>query len=323
MNPTVSVASGGILAGILFIYGVSGLVDVDPGELAIPIKKLGENRGMQDYEYDTGTYWVEPFLYDIAKYNVKWHDEFFEALEAKTKDGQPVSVDVSLQVALKDDLVGYLHETVGKDYFDEKVRPVMRSAIRNKISTQESDMIYTAQGRQDVQDFIQTYLDERLTEFGIQTEVNLRDIAFQNGDFIATIERKAREAQNVQIQKRQAEAMVYTANKIAEEARGAKEARVQAAEAQKEELRLEGEGQKLRDEAIAAGNLALKKAEAEGQRLLVEAYAGNPETVASIEWARNVGNKIEIWGIPTGAPGTSSIVDLNSVIKEGFGGKKQ
>jgi hypothetical protein len=100
-----------------------------------------------------------------------------------------------------------------------------------------------------------------------------------------------------------------------------KQKRIKEAEAEKEELRLQGEGKKLRDIEIAAGNLALFKAKAEGTRLQVLAY-GSGDTYASVKWAESIGPDFQVYGVPTGAPSTSSIVDLNSVIQGAFKGVK-
>lgn len=311
------------LAIFVFGFGLAGITDVDPGEAAIPIKKLGENKGMQDYTYDTGLHWVNPVTYDVVIYDVKWKENLIEDIPSQTADGQPVLVDLSLSTAIEDSKAPLLHEKIGRNWFDERVYPLLFSSVRNLVPLEESDAVYTAEGRQVIQDSIQERLDTILNPFGILTVVNLRAVDFQNADFVRTIEEKAKEAQNVQIQERQAEAMVFTANKMAEEARGKKEARVQAAEAMKEELRLEGEGNQLRDEATAAGNLALALAEAEGKEALVNAYAGDPSIVAQIEWARNVGPNVKVYGFPTGAQGTTSLMDVNGVLKGALNGGKQ
>ena len=69
-------------------------------------------------------------------------------------------------------------------------------------------------------------------------------------------------------------------------------------------------------------NDALKvkvSAEAEGVRLRREALSGaGGQELVSIEWAKNVGSKIQIYGVPTGAPGTTSVMDINKVIQGAF-----
>lgn len=62
------------------------------------------------------------------------------------------------------------------------------------------------------------------------------------------------------------------------------------------------------------GILAIARAKAEGTRLQVQAY-GSGETYASVKWAENLAPKLKIYGIPTGAPGTTSLMDLNGMLQ--------
>jgi hypothetical protein len=50
--------------------------------------------------------------------------------------------------------------------------------------------------------------------------------------------------------------------------------------------------------------------------------AGGSELV-SIEWAKQLGPNVKVYAFPTGAPGTSSIMDLNGIMQGALtGGKK-
>jgi hypothetical protein len=90
---------------------------------------------------------------------------------------------------------------------------------------------------------------------------------------------------------------------------GQKLKRIAEAEANREELKLEGEGQRLKQEEEAKGILAIAKAKAEGTRLQVNAY-GSGATYASVKWAESIGPDFKVYGVPVGAEGTTTIMDL-------------
>lgn len=316
--PGSSVVAGVALIAVLGLYGLAGITSIEPGEVGILIKMLGSNRGMQEQTLDTGTHWVEPISYDVATYDVKFkqYDEGVVDMPSQTKDGQPILVDLSLEIGLADKYVPFLHENVGTDWYANIVYPAVRSAVRNTTTMQKSDQIYTGIGRANVQKTMQDSLDTKLDQYGILLTVNLRDIEFTNTEFIGTLEKKAIAAQNVIIEERNADAAQKTAIKMANLAEGAKQERIKAAEAQKEEQKLDGEGRQLLKEADAKGILAIAKAEAEGVRLRREALSGSGgKELVQIEWARNLGPNVKVYMVPTGAPGTTSLMDINGMMQ--------
>lgn len=315
----ISFVSGIVLITFLILFGIAGIVDIDPGEVGLLVKKVGTNRGMQKETMDTGTRWVNPITYDVPIYDARFKQYVLSDVETQTKDGQPVLVDVSLQMGLDDGKIPWLHEHVGKDYWEQVVYPALRSAIRDKVPSKLSDEIYTSEGREGVQKAIQNVLSQKFDPMGILITVNLRDIDFTNADFIKTLERKAMAAQNVVIEERNAEAAAQVAIKTANIAEGNKQKSIKEAEAERERLRLQGEGERLQKEEQAKGILAVKSAEAEGARLLTNAYTGEgARYVAQIEWARHLGPNVKVYGVPTGAPGTNSLIDINGVLKGAF-----
>lgn len=321
MRNIVQMVSVGVLLAIGAIYGLAGITIVDPGEVGIIVKMIGSERGMQSETLDTGARWVDPFRYDVIVYDTKsrQHYDGLSDMPSQTKDGQPILVDISLELMLIDENVPLLHEHIGKNYYSQVVYPTLRSAVRNTTTTQLSDEIYTGKGRSHVQQSLQSIMDEKLEPNGIKAVVNLRDVEFTNTDFVATLEQKAKAAQKVVIEERNAEAAQQTAIKMANLAEGEKQKRIKAAEADREERRLKGEGDRLEKEEAAKGNLALYRAEAEGTRLQVRAYGGG-DTYASVKWAENMGPNIKVYGFPTGSPGTSSIMDLNGLMSGAFSG---
>ncbi len=311
----------GVMGFIGFIYWMSGFNEVEPGEYAIVIQQFGAEKGVKKEGLNVGTHWVEPFYYDVEVYDTRAKQYPME-VHASTKDGQPVQVEVTFEISLKADMVKTLHSTIGRDYYNRVVEPAARASIRDALPTQLSDTVYTDEGRTLIQASIVADLkDKRIETRGIIVSVNLQQVRFLNQEFVATLEEKARAAQQATIQERLAEAAEQEAIKVANIAEGEKQKRIKAAEAQREEARLTGEGSRLQKEEEAKGLLAMVTAEATGVRLKREALSGRGGAeMVSIAWAENLGPNVKVWGVPTGAPGTSTIVDLNAVLQGAFKG---
>jgi len=310
-----------VLSCIGILYGLSGITDIEPGEVGLKVQKIGLERGIDKHTLDTGIHWIEPFTNDVAIYDTRLKQYDLPDVPAQTKDGQPILVDMSVEIGLIDEHVPTLHETIGSNYYHQVVYPALRAALRNSTTRKMSDEIYTGVGRVFIQNSMEKTLRDKLKPKGIHIALNLRDISFQNQDFVKTIELKAKASQQVVIETRRAEAAVQAAIKVKNVAEGEKQKRIKAAEANAEEQRLEGVGRRAQKEQDAKGILAIAKAEAEGVRLRREALsgAGGAELV-SIEWAKNLGPNVKVYGIPTGSPGTSALMDLNGLLGGAFKG---
>ncbi len=288
--------------------------------MGIVVKNIGENKGMQEVTLDTGLHWIEPFVYDVVVYDTRLRQELLEDVQSNTRDGQPIAVDVSFEYGLLDHGVPGLHENVGQAYFDQVVYPAARSAIRNTTSTKSSDEVYTGIGRAEVQAELDRVLSSKLEPMGIRITANLRDVTFVNEDFVKVLERKASAAQEEEIQTRYAEAAVQEAIKVKNAAEGEKFKREQAAQAkqievelaataERERLILQGQGERLQQEERAQGILAVGQAEADVIKLKANALAGSGgDAYRDIQILGGLGESVEYYGTPTGAPGTSTYI---------------
>jgi len=310
-----------IIAVFAIFYSLGGLNTVEPGEYAIKIKQFGDNKGVMDKGLSVGTHWVDPTIYDVEVYDTK-AKQFPMEIHSTTKDGQPVKVSVTFEISLQHNKVKNIHSLIGRDYYNRVVEPAARAAVRDALPTQLSDTVYTGEGRLLIQQSIVEDLEEkRIEQRGILVSVNLQEVRFLNEGFIGVLEEKAKAAQQEEIQLRYALAAEQEAIKVGNVAEGEKQKRIKAAEAKRAELRLQGEGYRDQKIAEAEGNLAILRAEAEGVKLKREALSGRGGAeLVSIAWAENLGPNIKVYGVPTGAPGTSTIVDLNSVLKGAFQG---
>jgi regulator of protease activity HflC (stomatin/prohibitin superfamily) len=301
------------------LMGIGGLTTINPGEVGILVKMIGSDRGMQKETLDTGWRWVNPLTYDVEVYDVKFAQYDMAQTSAETLDGQPVVLDLSFEIGLTDAQVPQLHETVGKGWYRQVVYPRARTAVRNATSGQLSEVIYTAAGRNAVRDAVALELAS-LKGRGFDITVNVRNLKFVNQDYVAKLEQKAAASQDEEIETRLALAAIQEAIKVANVAEGAKQKRIKEAEAAAQEQLLAGQGLRDRKVEEAKGILAIASAEAEGTRLQVMAY-GSGDTYASVKWAESLGPKFQVYGVPVGAAGTTSIMDIAGTLS-GMGTRK-
>lgn len=298
-----------VISILILFVGFSGLTSIEPGEVGVLVKNWGGNRGMQPNTLNTGMHWVNPWVYDAIVYDTRIRQYPLEDVQAQTGDGQPIDLDLTINVGLVDKNVPILHERIGPSYYERIILPVVDASIKNRTATQLSDRVYTGAGRLAIQEGIEEDLRTALQEYGISASVNLQDVRFQNPEFVRILEQKAGAAQQEEINRRNAIAAEQEAIRVENVARGQRLKTIQEAEAEKERLRLIGEGNQLRDEATARGNLALASAEAEGLRLKNEALSGRgAQYIASMEWARYMGPNVKVYGAPVGAPGTNTYI---------------
>lgn len=311
---------GLVLAAFGVIYALAGYTGIEPGEVGVVVKNLGKDRGMQDYTWDTGAHWADPFVFDAIVYDTRLKQYSLvgaNAVQANTADGQPVRVDVSFEIGLVDAGVPNLHENVGVNYYEQVVLPLARSTLRNATAKLLSDEIYTGAGRIAIQTDIDATLQAELSPLGIRIETNLRDITFLNADFVDTLEEKAIAAQQEEIKRREAAAAEQEAFRVQNVAQGQRFKVIEEATAERERLRLQGEGLRLRDEEAAMGILAIATANAEGRRLMNVALSGpGGSLIRDIEVLGGLGQNVEFYGVPTGAAGTSTYI-----IAEALAGK--
>lgn len=314
-------AAAAVLGLFGLIYGFAGVTSIEPGEVGILVKTLGSNTGIQQSVLGAGTTWIEPFSYDVRVYDARLTQYPVEDTRSSTKDGQPIDVDASLEIGLVADKVPQLAQSVVPDWFEQVVYPSAITEIRQATASILSDEIYTGEGRSRAQDLSSKALAEQYEPLGIRVRVNIKDVNFLNEDYVKTLEAKAKAAQQEVINQRLAKAAEADAIRVANVAEGMKQKSIKEAEAARETSKLAGEGSRLKAEEEAKGNLALALAEAKGVEARRQALEGaGGERMVQLEWARQLGPNVKVYAVPTGAPGTATFMDLNSVLKGAFSG---
>lgn len=318
---------GGVIVVLVLMFLVTtfGWINVKPIEVAVEINKIAGriNPAPKGVGYHFLNRWItDMVVYKVAarafpsdtmanEYGSKYN------LDLKTNDGQNISVDLTIIYALKANEVPQLHQQIGPNYEDQVLLPQIRSEARIIVGKFAAEEIY--QGK--VRDSIQKELRERLIATVSQyPAIQIHDALIRHFSFSPEFEKKIEEkklaAQQVEINKNRALAQEEESKRQEAEARGGKLKVIQEAEGSAASVRLAADAQRYQLEQEALGNLARYKAEAEGKKLLADALGGG-SNVVSLKFAENIPNKLQIWGIPTGANNTS-IMDLSGVFGNVF-----
>jgi len=314
-----------ILLLLLLIISISaGCVKIEPGKVGVLTNNIVK-RGVYPKPLDTGFRIVIPIAQEVEIYNIRarkyemtkrveeGEKKGKDDIEFKTIDGQIAFCDVTIIFSLIKDSVPHLHQVVGKDYINQKLRPTTRSTIRNFLGMYKAEDIYSGVVRLKVQNDIMNSLNKNLNGIGIRVDsVLIRNFEFSKA-FEDKIAEKALAAQEVEINKKKVMAAQELAKKMEAEARGKRLAVVQEAEGAAEKKRLEADALRYEQEQRAKGILAIALAEAEGKARLAEALGGG-KNVVMLEFANNIPDKLQIWGIPTGDKSVS-FMDLSGIFK--------
>lgn len=306
--------------GLIGFTSTVGWINVAPTAVAVEIDKFAHK--VNPEALGVGYHFFNRWATDMVVYPV--NARAFPAqsmategqkeynMDLKTNDGQNISLDLSLIYALDPKKVPILHQSVGQNYEDQILLPQMRSEARLAIGQYTAEELYQGKVRDQIQQQVKEKLRGTLEKFpAIQVQDALiRHFAF-SPQFEQAIEQKKLAEQMVEVNKKKALAQEQEALRVEAEARGEKLKVVQEATGRAESMKVEADAQRYKLEQEALGNLAKYKAEAEGKRLSAEALGGGANVVA-LEFAKNIPDKLQIWGIPTGSNSTS-IMDLNGV----------
>jgi regulator of protease activity HflC (stomatin/prohibitin superfamily) len=314
-----------VIIAVCFMALIFGIltfrfITVDPTEVAVEVNKAAgkinqEPRGV-GYHFFNGwitdmvKYRVAARSYPSSTRNSEGAKDYTMTL--KTNDGQNVEVDLTVIYSLNAKDVPALHQQIGPSFEDQVILPQIRSEARIAIGNYTAEELYTGK----VRDVVQTQIKERLVRvLAKYPAINIQDALIRHFNFSrqfeGAIEAKKLAAQEIEINRNKALAQEEKAKQEEAQARGFKLKVVQEAEGRAQSAKIEADAQRYKLEQEASGNLAIYKADAEGKRLSADALGGGQNVVA-LEFAKNIPDKLQIWGIPTGSNSTS-LMDLNGL----------
>jgi regulator of protease activity HflC (stomatin/prohibitin superfamily) len=284
----------GLLVTVVFGTISQGVVIVEPTEVAVIVNPIsGEISQRQQ-----GLHIITPVVQRVAQLYTTTQIAFtmsanpsegdrnnFDAVEANTRDGQRVFMDITVIYRVNSEEAAELYETWGtRDFEDEFVRPVTRSVTRDIVSQYSAEEIYSTR-RQELGPDIQEALGIRFTEGSlILAELVVREIQFEEAFTAAVLERAV--AQQNRDRAR------IDAERVETEAEGRANAAIAAAN---------GEAQSIEIRA---------RAEAEALRVVSEVIAANPSLIQYL-YVQNLSDNINLALVPSDSP---FLFDLNNMM---------
>lgn len=303
----IMLAAVGLIIGVLFFVASSGVVVVGATEVAVVFQAIGganQAGSLWPTPLGPGVHIIVPIINEPVIYSTQVRSYTMssvpdegqlrraDAVEARTADGQQVSIDVSVLYSIDPALANTVHLRWQNRFEEGFVRPTVRSLVRERVAFYTVNDLYGGSGLEgtgttassttgrSLLPELQSKLSEELagvfTENGlILQDLLLRDITFSE-EFIRAVEAR-------QVAQQQAE----QANQEAARARTIASGQANAA---REAARGEADAIRLRAEA-----------EAEALRLVNEQLANNPQL---LQWRyiENLADNVRLILIPNNSP---------------------
>jgi regulator of protease activity HflC (stomatin/prohibitin superfamily) len=246
----IVLAVAGLVAGLLLSVISQGVIVIQPQEVAVVFQTL---EGNLETPRGEGTHIIVPVLQEATIYSIARQEYTMsgttgegrmsgnDTINARTRDGQTVQMDVTIFFQVNVDEVNELHRNWQERYREEFVRPTVRGLIRDQVALFNAEALYTEE-RVTLREQSEQVVREAFESEGI-TLVNLviRDIGF-SAEFLTEIEAKVSAEQRQQRVQTEAETARIEAQGLAnaaiESARGNAEARLLEAAAEAEALRI-------------------------------------------------------------------------------------
>ena len=246
-----TLGGGALIAGVIVSFLSLAMVVVPAGNIGVVFNVFG---GVQDDELGEGFHIVLPFVQQVTLYDVRQQEltlarETNDQITARSSEGLEITVDATILYQVMGTEAARLHQDIGPSYVEVRVRPEVRSQIRDGISRfNAADLISTE--RNEVGGIIQTALEQELGEDNIRVlSVLLRDIRIPES-ITAAIEEKQAAEQQVQVEENRRRQAEIAAQRRVIEAEGERDAAIARAEGEAQALELRGEAIRLNPEII-------------------------------------------------------------------------
>jgi len=262
--------ASGILAGAALAFLSYAFVIIPAGNVGVVFNVFG---GVQDRELGEGFHIVLPVLQQVTVYDVRQQELTLatstgDQINARSSEGLDIGIDVTVLYQVDGSEAAALHQDIGPSYVNVRVRPEIRSAVRDGIAEYNAADLISAQ-RSELQRNLETALGDSLASDNILIlGVLLRDVRIPTLITDAIEEKQAAEQQVEVEENRRRQAEIAAQRRV-----------------------IEAEGE--RDAAIARAT-----GEAEAIRLRAEALRGNPDLI-QLEFAQRLAPSVQTIMLPT------------------------
>lgn len=236
-----TLGGGAIIAGVIVAFLSLSMVVVPAGNVGVVFNVFG---GVQEDELGEGFHIVLPFLQQVTLYDVRQQEitlarETNDMITARSSEGLEITIDATILYQVVRNEAARLHQDIGPSYVEVRVRPEIRSQIRDGISNFMAAELISTQ-RNEVGIMIQQNLATELSDDNIRIlSVLLRDVRIPES-ITAAIEEKQAAEQQVQVEENRRRQAEIAAQRRVVEAEGERDAAIARAEGEAQALELRG-----------------------------------------------------------------------------------
>jgi regulator of protease activity HflC (stomatin/prohibitin superfamily) len=291
LNPRIWIIPAALFAIVVLLSSTFVFLQAD--EYGI-VKSFIQPKGYRSEAVGPGLHLIIPFIESVQKYSVASQTYTMsstssegavqgdDSIQARTKDGQQISIDASVIYAIDPNQLIQLHITWQNRYEEMVVRPVARASIRNAVSQFGVEEIVSSK-RGELEAAIREEIKASFAENHIiMTDFLLRNIRFSD-EYAAAVEQK----QIAEQQAQQAKFVVEQKRQEAEQAR-------QVAQGQADAAVISAKG-------AAEARLIQAEAEAKANELIAASLVGHPELLTYFYISKLAPN-ITVMLLPSGSP---------------------
>lgn len=309
-RPGLILAAVGVIGAALLGSLNAGLVLVAPNEIGVVFRQTSSGDAALREPLQSGLSWVVPFIdqviiYDAGQQSVDMvgSAEVSQivgttrpAVRAITKDGQQINLDITVIYRIDASKINNIHRNWRGTFVDGFIVPQTRSGVRNAVSNYGAEQIYSG-GRATLESQIADSLRTDLESQGfLLTDVLIRDISFSE-QFTDAIEQK-------QIAEQEAQRAAF---------------RVQQAQQEAEQVRVEAQGRAdaavIAAEGAAESTVIRAQADTEALDLINSIISQNPNLI-QWQYINQLGDQVRLIIIPSNSP---FLFDLQQLVEQAGG----
>lgn len=305
--------------------------EVKPWEAGVLTVNIFGKKGVRDKAYPPGRYLVIPFIRSFDVYDTSVQKLVFERenlgkrgttykgqkIEVRTSDGNTVWVDMTFLFRVIDKEAPKIRAEIGRGdlYVHKLLYSNFRETPRNEFGKITAEDFYNSERREEMVTQIKDDLNTKLNKSGVEIVDVLVNSYYFTKDFEKRISQRkiADQEKFVNIAAARSNKELGKLNKIEQQNKYLFETEKQKGVQESQVIFAKAERYKV--EKHAEGNLAVKKAEAEGQRLLNAAYrkagAGNVLGLKMAELLKGIDEIV----IPVGGDNSWNPTELESLLK--------
>ncbi|MEX2535906.1 MAG: prohibitin family protein [Trueperaceae bacterium] len=240
-----------VAVGILGAFLATSIVIVPAGHAGVVFNVFG---GVQQDELGEGVHVVIPVVQQVTLYDTRQQELTLatvqgDQISARSSEGLEIIVDVTVLYQIDGNEAARLHQDIGTAFEEIRVRPEVRSQIRDGISEFDAANLISSE-RDDLQRMIEDNLANALERDNVLVlSVLLRDVRIPESITQAIEEKQAAEQQVAVEENRRLQSEIAAQRRVIE-ATGERDAAVAKAEGEAEALRLRGDALRQNPEII-------------------------------------------------------------------------